>query len=146
MRLTWPSSFFSPISFFYKSSHAIALQTVLAEHSCSLFPFFGCNLSTALHPVLVDGHSSFAILLTDSGMIRCTSLCPSTSDGHDVLHGAIYMQIDEFSLDFLHNNLKMVMLMHLQSTFSEIPSLFDAHTSICRPCPCFLSQTAQLLP
>lgn len=33
-----------------------------------------------------------------------------------------------------------------QSPFSEIPSLFDAHTTICRPCPCFLSQTAQLLP
>ena len=56
------------------------------------------------------------------------------------------MQIDEFSLEFLHNNLKMVMLMCSQSTFSEILSLFDAHTSIYRPCPSFLSQTAQLLP
>ena len=36
--------------------------------------------------------------------------------------------------------------MFSQSAFSEIPSLFDAHTSIYRPCLYFLSQTAQLLP
>ena len=124
----------------------LSCRQLIAEHPCSLFLFFGSSLSTALHPVLVDGHSSFPILLTDSGMIRCTSLCPSTSEGHDVLHGAIYMQIDEFSLGFLHNNLKMVMLMCSQYTFSKILSLFDAHTSIYRPCLCFLSQTAQLLP
>ena len=53
------------------------------------FPIFGCTPFTALHPVLVDGHSSFPILLTDSGMIRCTSLCPSTFDGHDVLRGVL---------------------------------------------------------
>ena len=56
------------------------------------------------------------------------------------------MQIEEFSLGFLHNNLKMVMLMCSQSTFSEISSLFDAHTSIYQPCPSFLSQIAQQLP
>ena len=73
------------------------MQTVLAEHSCSLFPFFVCTPSTALHPVLIDGHSSFPILFTDSGMIRCTSLCPSTSDGHDVLHGALDCLASSFS-------------------------------------------------
>ena len=93
--LTFFFLFLFPLS--YKSSHAEVLQTVLAEHSCSPFPFFGCSPSTALHPVLVDGHSSIRILLTDSGMIRCTSLCPSTSDGHDVLHGALDCLASSFS-------------------------------------------------
>jgi hypothetical protein len=35
-------------------------------------------------PLLVDGHSSFTMLLSDSGMIRCHLACPSQSDGHDV--------------------------------------------------------------
>ena len=56
--LTFFFLFLFPLS--YKKSHDVVLQTVLAEHSCSLFPFFGCNPSTTLHHVLVDGHSSFA--------------------------------------------------------------------------------------
>lgn len=36
-------------------------------------------------PLLVDGHSSLTMLLSDSGIIRCHLTCPSPSDGHDVL-------------------------------------------------------------
>ena len=93
--LTFFFLFLFPLS--YKQSHAVVLQTVLAEHSCSLFPFFAYNSSTPLHPVLVDGHSSFPILLNDSGMIRCPSLYSSTSDGHAVLHGAFDCHASSFS-------------------------------------------------
>ena len=49
------------------------------------------------------------------------------------------LEIDEFSYAFQKTTL-------IQSAFSEIPSLFDAHTSIYHPCPSFLSQIALLLP
>jgi len=87
-----------PLSpFFFWRLMLLSDRTLIEPHSCSLFPFFAYNPSTALHPVLVDGHSSFPILLTDSGMIRCTSLCTSTSDGHDVLHGAFDCLASSFS-------------------------------------------------
>ena len=48
------------------------------------FPLF--SLSHPLHSsLLVDGHSSFCMLLSDSGMTRSPLACHSPSDGRNVL-------------------------------------------------------------
>ena len=55
-------------------------RTFLTAFSHSSVLVFHCIVS-----LLVDGHSSFHLLLSDCGMIRCSLACPSPSDGHDVL-------------------------------------------------------------
>lgn len=56
-------------------------------YSRTFLIFFSHSSILAFHciaPLLVDGHSSFHMLLFNSGMIRCSLACPSQSDGHDV--------------------------------------------------------------
>ena len=58
----------------------------------------------------------------------------------------IFIYIDLTDNSLLSAFVYMNLLQFPLSAFSEIPSLFDAHTSIYHPCPGFLSQIALLLP
>ena len=94
-----------------------------------------------LHSMLVDGHSSFPILLADSGMIHCTSLCPSPSDNHDVLHGALDCLASSFSLLSL-NCSSSDFLIYDFSGRSESHLLFPSQSQ-CKP---YSASTSCLIP
>ena len=85
-RLTWPSSsFFSFISFLLSNLMLLPNRTACSRIFLISFPALQSWTSNCIVPFLVDWHSSFTMLLSDSRMIRCHLTCPSPSDVHDVL-------------------------------------------------------------
>ena len=59
-------------------------RTAYSRTFLILFSHFSTLTFHYIVTLLVNGHSSFYMLLSDSGMIRCSLVCPSPSNGHDM--------------------------------------------------------------
>lgn len=75
---------FSFIFFLLSKLMLLPNRTAYSRTFLILFSHFSTLTFHYIVPLLVDGHSSFTMLLSNSGMIRCHLACPSPSDGHDL--------------------------------------------------------------